>query len=152
MRAGLTVFVSAAVLSACATIPGTGSETAAAPKTDRLSPRSLPPGECGMFVWTANEAKKFLLFAQYVKGRAIWFNGDAEEYLKTLSVYGDPSNGQYPGQIFETQNAKTLTLDLKQPEIITNGTRFKGGTLTVSSGEDWDQVRPVVGLAACQTG
>lgn len=138
------------VIAGCLTACTTTSQIQS--KTDRLSPRELESGDCGLFVWTANDAKKFLLFAQHAEGRAIWFNGEKEEYLRTRSVAGEISHKQYPYQTFETPDKTQLTLDLKQPEVITGGTRFKAGTLTMKSSKNWDKVRPVVGLAACQPG
>lgn len=150
MRSMLISFVFGALLTACATTKVGAPKSETSTKTDRLSARQLLPGECGLFVWKSNETKQLLLFAEYAKGRAIWFNGEKEEYLRTVGVGGDPANGQYAYQEFETPDAKTLLLDLKLPETITNGTRFKGGTVTISSGEEWDKVVPVVGLSACQ--
>ncbi len=134
-------------LSACATLTPT-APTVSNPG-DGLSARVLAKGECGLFVWTADSQKRFILFAQSQAMQAYWHGPDGEISLPIKSQDGVPTQSQFP-----QQNYGELTLDLKRPQAIDNGTRYRAGTLTQASvtqdtTDKWTRVIPVVGLSTC---
>jgi len=146
--------ISAAIsLSACASVP-IAQNTKALQTHDRLkglSARVLTAGECGLFVWTADENKQFVLFSQTQKARANWLSPSGEIALSVTSQSGSPRQGQYPQQTLTAKDGGALRLDLRSPQTIENGTRYQAGTLSRSDAEGWDRVTPVVGLSACQS-
>ncbi len=148
------VYILAAVISvsACASMPG--AQNSVSPQsTERLkglSGRVLAPNECGLFVWTADSNKQFILFGQSQKARASWLSPSGEIVLGVKSQSGAPSQGQYPQQIFATQTGGAIKLDLRSPQTIENGTRYQAGTLSRPDAQGWERVTPVVGLSACK--
>jgi len=115
------------------------------PKTDpALSAKTLAAGECGLYVWTADEAKTFTLFAgasdiSYLK---------AGKAIKLLEK--NPTTPPAQARKFVDDNGKAIMLTLLSPEQIDGATRYKAGRLTSLSEDGWETVIPVVGLYACQ--
>lgn len=109
-----------------------------------LSSKTLAAGECGLYVWTANAAKTFTLFAA----------PNEVSYLengKTMIL--TEKNSTTPHQTdreFIDEAGKLLSLTLLSPENIEGGTRYKAGRLTSLSEDGWQKVVPIVGLYACQ--
>lgn len=136
-------------LAGCTTI--TAPQPPAQVSTDRLSPVTLSAGECGLFVWTADADKRFILFSQASKKAGLWYDGASEHVLSIGSVGGLKASDQSPLMQLEGQNGLSLDLKLGGAQKITDGTRFKTGLLKYKSAEDWEKVTPVVGLATCQS-
>ncbi len=141
-------------LAACSTTPKPSEvKTVDGKKSDRLSARTLLPGECGLFVWSAGVEKRFILFskANVDDFQAVWFNGHNEEALTTQNTSGTATNGHYPTQKFITPDGNALHLNLKSPKTIETGTAYPGGTLKkVMAQGGYDRVMPVLGLSMCQ--
>ncbi|MGB0907119.1 MAG: hypothetical protein ACPGVT_06475 [Maricaulaceae bacterium] len=147
-----------ALLAACATSPET--ENKAAPVNDSrasvqtggaatgLSPRDLAVNECGLFIWTADARRDFILFAQSQKKEAIFAGENGEQKLTISMQDGVPTEGQYPIQIY---NESRFKLELRSPEAIIDGTRYKGGTFTQLNEDKWEKVTPVLGLSICKS-
>ena len=137
-------------LSACATAPApTLGE--ASPAYSRLSARALDAGECGLFVWAADEEKQFIMFSQSEKQTGVWFNGTEEVKLTIQKQSGTVWYRQFDDIIYKEANGAPLGLELRDTQSIRNGTRFKAGLLKHTSSEGWEVVTPVVGLATCQS-
>ena len=133
-------------LSACASLPDAkGSPEKMPDAATGLSARTLAAGECGLFVWAADAQKDFIFFGQSQNARAVWYSNKSETTLSLKSQSGTPAQGQYPKQVYAP-----LTLDLRNPQNITSGTRYRAGTLTQRGPQGWDKVTPVVGLSACK--
>ena len=148
------IMMSAASLCACASLPKTNkpadSAQGAAQSIQSLSPQTLEKGECGLFVWTSDIEKRFVLFSQSQKPRAVWVSPSGEIELSVSKRSGVPKQGEYPNQSFVTASADTLELNLLRPDPISNGTRYRTGTLTDKDGNGWSRVTPVVGLSVCK--
>lgn len=144
-----SVFMCALFVTGCAAGPAAvtkKTKTIAAEKTG-LSGRVLAAGDCGLFVWTADTERKFILFAQSQKMSAVYDTPDGEQILKITSQDGRPTQSQFPIQSYDDG---VLRLALSGAQTITDGTRYKSGTLTMTSDEGWEKVSPVLGLSACQ--
>lgn len=136
MRSVLLAF--AVLFAGCATMAEGSKESA------EISGKSLAPGECGLYVWTADEAKRFTLFAS-PRDNSFFEMG------KTISLTEvDPMTRQEGTREFLTPEGKSLQLTLLSPQDFDGGTRYKAGRLTSLSEEGWEKVVPVVGLYACQ--
>lgn len=146
------LFTAALGLTACATTPGdTNSNQQSSKPTDRLSARELDQGDCGMFVWTADKARRFILYSQADKANANWWTEDGEVLVARVSDSGFSVYGQPPIQEFRMSDGGSLSMTLNDPEDINNGIRYKSGAVHVSDAQGWDKVIPVVGLAGCQS-
>ncbi len=145
------------ILCGCASTPEIfgGADKAKTEKpTDRLEARHLAQGECAIFVWTKDNARRFILFSQYKEPMASWWSGNGEGegeimITRTLSE-GYSSYEQPPHQDFVLPGGGRLSLKLDDPEEINHGTRYKTGSITIKSADDWEKVIPVIGLAGCQ--
>ena len=133
-------------LTSCASTPSTPSSTSVNSKA--LSAQSLAPGECGLFVWSAGVDKQFTLFSRSKTNTGVWYGPDGETALNLTGRSGATTDGQYPKQDFAEAG---LSLVLKGPEVITQGTRYKQGILKQQSPEGGYKVTPVVGLSMCQS-
>jgi len=127
------------ILAGCAT-----TAKDAAPQATGLSSKTLAAGECGLYVWTADAAKTFTLFAapsevSYMK------EGSTIALTEKNSVTPLASSRE-----FMDAEGKTLSLTLLSPQEIDGGIRYKAGRLTSLSEDGWEKVVPVVGLYACQ--
>ena len=138
-------------LSACASLPETQDRPSKSQTTNGLDARVLTSGECGLFVWSADEKKTFILYGQSQQARASWLSPTGEMTLKVISQSGAPTQGQYPQQSLSAQVIGTLALNLRGAQPIESGTRYRLGTLTQRGAEGGDdRVTPVVGLSACK--
>ncbi len=145
--------LSCAIFAAgCTTLPSIPASVVAGPESalTRLSPITLGAGECGLFVWTASAQKRFVLFSQSQEGTGVWVSESGEENLTIDQQEGTSAHSQRPKIEFRTPRQERLELDLRQSQAITDGMRYKSGTLTLTSLEGWEKVTPVVGLSACQ--
>ena len=141
----------------------------------RLSGRKLERGDCGLFVWTADDRRRFILFSQSQKKQAFWARADGEEKLKIISHDGPSYQQQYARQILASKNSArkntsnqdktgiadqentgdilspdTMRLELRDVEPLLETTRFKAGTLRSVTPEGLDRVVPVVALSSCR--
>ena len=137
------------LLSACNSVPGSSSSSRADVPQDRLSPRDLTQGECGIFVWTSDAARRFIFFSQATNPIANWWSPDGEIQINRISSDGLTSFEQSPVQNYNLPDGGTLKLTLSDPEEVDNGTRFKSGTIAQTGADGWEKVMPVFGVAAC---
>lgn len=127
------------VLASCATLTTNDKK-----EQISISGKTLAAGECGLYVWTADAAKTFTLFAapsevSYLKG------GKTIALTEKNSTVPPASTRE-----FIDPEGKSLNLTLLAPQEIENGIRYKAGRLTSLSDDGWEKVVPIVGLYACQ--
>jgi len=109
-----------------------------------LTPRTLLPGDCGLFVWKADSAKTFILFAD--QNTAALYRYGTEMSLTPIANTGSPND-----RMFVDSNGQNLTLSLLSPQSIEGSTRYKSGRLSSRDSNGWDTVIPVVGLFTCRS-
>lgn len=148
MQRRLLIFASAALIGCAST---SGPAPAPISAVTNLPAQTLKAGECGLFVWTGDSKRKFILFSQAQTQTGVWYSGETVENLSTHTQTGQPANNQFPETSYVTSTGAKLSLSLERRESIINGTRFKSGTLKVSDPEAWERITPVVGLSACKT-
>ncbi len=142
---------SLALMTACSSVPD-GSKARNSDSgnfKDQLAPRDLNDGGCGIFVWTADAARRFIFFSQNEKPMANWWSEDGEIEIQRQSSSGDAALDQAPFQSFSLPDGGNLKLDLSDPEDMDNGTRYRSGAITEVNSEGWAKVIPVFGVAAC---
>ena len=127
------------VLAGCATTPQDNTENPAV-----ISGKTLAPGECGLYVWTADTTKTFTLFAAPYE----------ISYLKKGEMVSltekSPTSPPASVRKFIDSEGKSLTLTLLSPQEIDGGIRYKAGRLMSLSEDGWEKVVPIVGLYVCQ--
>jgi len=137
------------LLSACAGMPETSSSASKDAPQDRLAPRDLTQGECGVFVWTSDAARKFIFFSQATNPVGVWWSEKGEIQIQRTASDGPTSFEQSPEQSFILPDGGSLKVTLSEPEDVDNGTRFKSGTIAKTTADGWEKVIPVFGVAAC---
>ncbi len=140
------------MLGACgttATNAKSNTKTKITAQQDRLAPRDLNTGECGIFVWTADPARRFVFFSQMDSATASWWSDSGEVEINRISSNGLPSFGQLPDQTYQLPDGAALKLKLNDPEDVDNGTRYRSGAITQTAADGWEKVVPVSGIAAC---
>ena len=109
-----------------------------------LSAKTLEAGKCGLYVWTADAAKTFTLFAS---ANEISYFSQSE----TLSLSEiNPTTPPATERDFIDVEGDNLKLILLSPEQIDGGIRYKAGRLTSLSDDGWERVVPIVGFYACK--
>ncbi len=146
-----TAVITTLILGACAAVPKPPPAGTAA--NSQLGPRTLASGDCGLFIWTADSARRLVLFTRPGGADAVWHDGASEQVL-TVSRAASPAIVGLPSKQSFVSGPVALTYDLRAPQAITQGTRYKSGVLKLKStgnaGQAWETVMPVVGLSACQ--
>ena len=154
VRTSIAIACAASLLSACASVTGSkGAPSAASSKEtplDRLAPRELESGDCGLFVFNVDNNPRLVLFSDNIGNYGVWASGTGEAPLTITSTDGDPAMGQYPVQSFRAATGQSLSLNLETGSEIDKGVQFPTGTLKVSDPEGWERVTPVSAWAACQ--
>ncbi len=126
-------------------LAGCASTTSEGPLNGGHTPsKTLSPGECGLYVWTADMTKTFKLFAAPTE--ISYFADDESVSLAELN----PATPPAADRKFIDPDGKSLELTLLSPQDIDGGVRYKAGRLTSLSDDGWEKVVPIVGLYACQ--
>ncbi len=143
-----------AFLGACASSgapPAADAPTGASTATTASLPaQTLEPGTCGLFLWTRDEPRHFVLFfaAGDPTAEAI-VNGRQQ----TLNV--DSQDGNVFGQFltrmaFSAPDGDAVTLTLTPGEEIEGGRRVPLARMIYDNEEGWEIITPLTGLTACQ--
>ena len=150
----LTILTPAVFLAGgCGTVskstPSQDASTASQNSTanNSLTARNLERGECGLFVWSADQDRRFILFSQSQKSKAVWAGPSGEDKLRITQKSGQVFQEQYTEQTFAPQN---LTLTLKNDESLIDSTRFKGGTLSQIQADGLERISPIAALSICR--
>ena len=124
----------------------TGCATLETKLDDRigLTPRKLSPGDCGLFVWKADQSKTFVLYADR-EAAALYRNGSEVE----LSF--EPNENNQTERIFLDPDGQTLSLSLFESQTIEQTTQYRAGQLSSRDAKGWETVIPVVGLFTCKS-
>ncbi len=125
----------------------------------RLSARTLARDECGLFVWSADDERRFILFSQAQEQAAIWADANAERVLTLTDVSGQEFQQQFTRQNFIENvdeaigNAMParLRLSLLKVEELPDSTRFKAGTLSQIMDDGTEMIIPIVALSTCRS-
>lgn len=127
------------MLAGCATSPEKSAKN-----TTGIFGKTLAAGECGLYVWTADAAKTFTLFA--APSEVSYLKDGKTIALTEKSPTVPPASNRE----FMDPEGKSLNLTLLVPQEIEGGIRYKAGRLTSLSEDGWEKVVPIVGLYACQ--
>jgi hypothetical protein len=151
MMVGLFLLAACATSGPATTAPAGGvADQPPASATVSLPAQTLEPGTCGLFLWTRDEPRHFILF--FVAGaptaRAV-LNGQ-EQALSVVSQKGDVFGQFLSRMILQTADGESVSLTLTPGEEIDGGRRVPLARMISKDGEGWEIITPLTGLTACQ--
>lgn len=132
------------VLSACGTTPVSTADKVSESASVRkgLSPQKLSPGECGLFIWTANDSRNFIGFETskvvklFINETSMAVTREDEGELNALE------------RRYKLPDGQNVPLSLEPGKDLKGGESFSG-QLTSKTSEGWDRITPIVALASC---
>jgi hypothetical protein len=148
------LLASAGVLAACASKPAPTPTVATAAdvvaQTGQLSPQTLAPGACGLFLWTQSPPVHFVFFSEAGTNTAVMNIDGTETKLILTSSRGDLF-GQFMTQLSYKSPTGNVGVTFTPGELLDGGQRIEGGHLSLINKEGWETMIPVLGLSACQS-
>jgi hypothetical protein len=118
---------------------------------DELPAQTLAPGDCGLFLWTLAEPRRFVFFERAGDQNAL-FHVDGQ--TRTLSV--GATEGALLGA-FATRRAlsasdgtMSASLELTPGEALDGGQGISAARMTLTRPDGWRVVLPLAGVYACQ--
>ena len=116
----------------------------------RLNEAALPPGKCGMILWTldANAPTRIL---RYISGETaqIAVNG-VPVTLSLAETAGGSNFGVFERQVFIGGTGYDATVDVNFGLGFDGGVYLERGLVTVRSASGWEIVAPTAGIAGCR--
>ncbi len=116
-----------------------------------LGPQTLAPGECGLFLWTSGEQRKFVFFSKAGTETALVdLGGEAVRMSQT------GADGEIFGQFMTNMQYKRpdesdrLAVYVEPGDVLEKGQRTETARLTFIDEEGWEVIVPVAGVRACQ--
>lgn len=128
-----------------------GSAVPSVEQSAGLKPQELAFGECGLFLWTASEPRRFVFFSKAGSNQALVdVAGEALTFAQTNSD-GDVF-GQFTTQMnyVNNKNDVELALVFSPGAIIDRGQRTEAARLTITDKEGWETIVPTAGVRACR--
>jgi hypothetical protein len=114
--------------------------------TDRLPPQKLPPGQCGLFIWTADTEQTFIGFETDDRVKLI-LEG---QRLEGRRIYKDGI--VFPDRIYSLEGgakgAIEIPVSLVEDKEIAEGTRYYGRFKSLTE-NGWERLTPIVALYSC---
>ena len=115
-----------------------------------LADAALPPGKCGMILWTldANEPTRIL---RYVTGETaqIAVNG-LPVTLSLAETSGGSNFGVFERQVFVGGAGFDADVEVNFGLGFDGGTYLERGLISVRSSSGWEIVAPAAGIAGCR--
>lgn len=118
-----------------------------------LPSQQLDPGECGLFLWTMNDPRRFTFFSEARSGRALILHDG-----KTLELVQTDADGDLFGAFFTETSYLTpdglwsTQLSLTPGDMLEDGQRIRSGRLVTRGVDGWETILPVTGVRACIPG
>lgn len=163
IRRMAVVLVAALAIAACAGSAGRNqrrAEAAAARaaveagdlRFDALTPQTLAPGACGMFLWSRSTGDPVLMLAALAtppQARVRLLG--REQTLPRTAAEGQAAHGHFARQTFSDERL-TLTVDVSFDEQrrMVDGATIERGVIRVVDRDGWETLIPVGGMVACQ--
>lgn len=123
---------------------------AAGTRSGDLPPQTLAAEECGMFLWTATEPRRFIFFSKAQSRAGKLSIEGVEVLLAEASARGDLF-GQFMTETVYKASDRVVTVTVAPGETIEDGQRISGGKITLQDADGWETIIPVLGLRACQS-
>lgn len=157
----LISFSAAVFLAACATSSSPDVQTqqrafaeTEAPDPSPLDAYAIPPGRCGMILWTQNGSRIAPIFRSVDVTTATMRIEGEEMPLLLQSQDGELRLGMRAKQVFaatgESNGGVVVEAKLNWGQAFPGGSYVSGGTLTVIGADGWRRILPVAGIAGCK--
>lgn len=130
---------------------GSPSPAAAATPTDQLAPRSLPSGECAVFLWTTENKPRFVGFMPVGPGESALYWQGREQAARLALPLTEPDLGISPDLTMTLASGTDVRLALSKREDIEQGVRYGQGTLKIGDAAQDQTVMPVAAISTCQS-
>ena len=115
-----------------------------------LGPQDLPPGECGLFLWSKTDLSKFIFYSKALSGEAT-FAQNEDPIMLTQATAGGDIFGQFNTRMsYVSADGRTLSLTIEPGDLMDGGQRLESGLINLVDAEGWQTVLPVLGVRACQ--
>jgi len=134
------------------TQPQPASAGAPAKPIGPLPPQQLEEGECGLFLWSRDDAPELIFFANLSRSRALMNLDGTLTPMARASEDGAAQAGLTRQQSWRGQGGAAAGLSLEIGESLRGGVRVPVASVRVTQADGWDRVVPAAGLTACQTG
>lgn len=126
--------ICAAGLTACATtLPSVAGDKA-------IPEASLKAGECGLFGWSADDAREFVFFADKKTARFKGPDGPVDLVAQA----------SFPAVDYLDNAGNPVTLRLGQGEAMNGGRRYPRARIVTRTAEGWERLQPVAIVQSCQ--
>lgn len=143
-----------ALLGACAssgTSPVADAPSSASETVEYSLPaQTLEPGKCGLFLWTRDEPRHFVLFFTAGDATAEAILDGRRQTLRIDSQDGDVFGQFLTRMVFSKPDGESVTLTLAPGEEIEGGRRVPLARMIYDNAEGWEIITPLTGLTACQ--
>lgn len=161
MRQNLILLIVMATLAACASSASGGGERDArplmtstnAPDPGRLADAQVPPGRCGMTLWTKAGADQVPVFRSVDDGTASMVIDDAPVTLTLTGRGGESRVGIPIRQEFAGDGPGgpiTVSMRGQWGQNFPAGAYVARATLNVTGADGWSRVVPAAGIAGCR--
>ena len=131
-----------------AVVASPGAE--ASPAVKALPAQTLEPGTCGLFLWTRDEPRHFILFYVAGESTAKAVLGGRAQTLEIGSQEGDVIGQFLSRMILRAEDGQMVSLTLSPGEEIDGGRRVPLARMISRDAEGWEIITPLTGLTACQ--
>jgi len=132
MRALLFTFP--ILLAACASTGNSGGAER------QMAQQELAPGECGLFGFTADEARLFVFYADADGAK---FAPDGKAQILT-------PQSAFPSERYLDTNGSPVMLSLGTGEVMNGGMRYPRAKITSKTEDGWERFTPVAIVRSCQ--
>lgn len=145
------LMASVLLLAACASGPSAKQAAGAGAAAEGSLPaQTLAPGACGLFLWTQDEPRRFILFYPSDSATADAIVNGQRTKLSIESRGGEVFTQFMTEMSFRTPAGNPVTLSLQPGEQIEGGRRVPVARMISQDREGWEIITPLAGLTACQ--
>lgn len=147
-----TLTLGTLALSGCAS--GT-SAAPVAPAPDvaiagNLPAQDLSLGECGLFLWTQGDPRRFIYFSKAGASTAETMLAETQQRLAMVRQ-GGTLFGQFMTEMdYISPESESVSLRISPGETVEGGQKISSGRIIILNSGGWETVIPVSGLRACQ--
>jgi hypothetical protein len=118
---------------------------------EAMEPQELPPGRCGLFLWSRDAQPALVMVAYANPTEARVRTNGRNRYLRRTAFAKELVYGHFERQTF-TDGRLTFDVELTfdTARELRSGAVVKSGVIRSRDGARWEAITPVGGLVACQ--
>jgi hypothetical protein len=116
----------------------------------QLADASLPPGSCGMILWTLDAQSPVAIFRAIAGGGADLAPDGLQRSFRLDAAEGVSRYGIFERQEFIAEDGARLDVSIEYGLGFDTGIYIERGLITYLKQDGWRSVAPVAGLAGCR--